>query len=271
MLACRQRGRVAPLPFHKPVLSSKPEHGDVRGCWEGTWWGDEPGRAHSSAGRAASGRASSASWRSKTSGGGGGERNYEKIRFCGGAGLDGDNTCGIVERRCEGHAGGGRGRRRRRRGAAPRRWGWRTPAMGGGCRRRRRRRGPTPAEGRAARGGKERPSPRATRTTSSCSTCSSASGRCPPTSPVSHWFLLMMPSKAKMFFFGSPHLPSRFLHSIIDVQICNAMWLPWGLRNLHLVCDLMFIIGESDHHGLMPNFPFFMRTYMIAKQNMCGS
>ena len=29
-----------------------------------------------------------------------------------------------------------------------------------------------------------------------------------PTSPVSHWFLLMMPSKAKMFL-GSPHLPRQ--------------------------------------------------------------
>jgi hypothetical protein len=44
--------------------------------------------AHSSAGRAASGRASSASWRSKTSGAGGGERNFERTQFCGGgAGL----------------------------------------------------------------------------------------------------------------------------------------------------------------------------------------
>jgi len=50
--------------------------------------GDEPGRAHSSAGRAASGRASSASWRSKTSGGRGEERETLKgSGFAGGAGL----------------------------------------------------------------------------------------------------------------------------------------------------------------------------------------
>jgi hypothetical protein len=49
---------------------------DVRGCRCGTLWG-----AHSSAGRAASGRASSASWRSKTSGAGGGERNFERTQY----------------------------------------------------------------------------------------------------------------------------------------------------------------------------------------------
>jgi hypothetical protein len=53
----------------------------------GTCWGDEPGRAHSSAGRAASGRASSASWPSKTSGGGGEER--ETLKGSGSAGVAG--------------------------------------------------------------------------------------------------------------------------------------------------------------------------------------
>lgn len=57
----------------------------MRGCGCGTWWGgDEPGREHSpqlgGAGRggAASGRASSAWWRSKTSGGHGEERETLK-------------------------------------------------------------------------------------------------------------------------------------------------------------------------------------------------
>nr|CAB3500773.1 unnamed protein product [Digitaria exilis] len=83
---------------------------DVRRCCGGTWWGDEPGRAHSSAGRAASGRASSASWWSKTSGGRGGrERNYEKIRFCGGRG----SGWGQHVRHCGEEVRGPRGRRTR--------------------------------------------------------------------------------------------------------------------------------------------------------------
>jgi hypothetical protein len=118
--------------------------------------------AHSSAGQTANGRASSVSWRSKTSGAGEERETLKRSDFAGAEVWMGATRAALRRR---GRAGGGAraaGERlaivRVQRGGTPRWSGWRTPAMG------------PHASGRA------KPSPRDTRTTSSCSTCSSASG-----------------------------------------------------------------------------------------------
>jgi hypothetical protein len=108
-----------------------------------------------------------------------GERNFEKIRLCGGGSLDGGNTCAIAEEGTSRWRSEGRGRQAGRCTCATGRHTKtvRVEDAGDG-------RGlptPSPVTGPHA-SGRAKPSPRATRTTTSCSTCSSASGDQQPAS-----------------------------------------------------------------------------------------